>query len=166
MNEDRVMEIWDAYDEHLNRVDGVTLIRGEPVPEGLYHLVSEILVRHTDGSFLLMQRDQRKHLGGMWEASAGGSALQGEGALDCALRELREETGVTGKLTHLGWIVDRKRHTIYAEYLCVTDIDKDGVILQEGETSAYRWISAEDLKRMPREELATYRVQTFMEELR
>ena len=160
------MEIWDAYDEHLNRVDGMTLIRGEPVPEGLYHLVSEILVRHTDGSFLLMQRDQRKHLGGMWEASAGGSALQGEGALDCALRELREETGVTGKLTDLGWIVDRKRHTIYTEYLCETDIDKDGILLQEGETSAYRWISAEDLKRMSREELATYRVQTLMEELR
>lgn len=160
------MEIWDAYDEHLNRVDGVTLIRGEPVPEGLYHLVSEILVRHTDGSFLLMQRDQRKHLGGMWEASAGGSALQGEGALDCALRELKEETGLTGKLTHLGLIVDRKSHTIYAEYLCETEMDKDGVILQEGETSAYRWISAEDLKRMPREELATYRIQTLIEELR
>ena len=160
------MEIWDAYDEHLNRVDGVTLIRGEPVPEGLYHLVSEILVRHTDGSFLLMQRDQRKHLGGMWEASAGGSALQGESALDCAIRELREETGVTGKLTDLGWIIDRKRHTIYTEYLCVTDITKDEVLLQEGETSAYRWISADDLKRMSREELATYRVQTFLEELR
>ena len=161
------MEIWDAYDEHLNRVDGVTLIRGEkPVPEGLYHLVSEILVRHTDGSFLLMQRDQRKHLGGMWEASAGGSALQGEGALDCALRELREETGVTGKLTHLGWIIDRKRHTIYAEYLCETDIAKDGILLQEGETTAYRWISAEDLQQLSREELVTYRVQTLMEELR
>lgn len=166
MNGDRVMEIWNAYDEHLNRIDGVTLIRGEPVPEGLYHLVSEILVRHVDRSFLLMQRDQRKHLGGMWEASAGGSALQGERALDCALRELKEETGLTGKLTHLGWIVDRKRHTIYAEYLCETDIDKDGILLQEGETTDYRWISAEELKRMPREELATYRVQTLMEELR
>ena len=145
----------------------MTLIRGEPVPEGLYHLVSEILVRHADGSFLLMQRDQRKHLGGMWEASAGGSALRGESALDCALRELREETGVTGtQITELGWIVDRERHTIYAEYLCITDMEKDRVLLQEGETSAYRWIRAEDLKQMSHEELATYRVQTFMEDLR
>ena len=41
-----------------------------------------------------MQRDKRKHLGGMWEATAGGSALQGEDPLACAIRELREETGI------------------------------------------------------------------------
>ena len=37
------MEIWDGY-----RSDGtpahVELTRGEPVPEGLYHLVCEIIV--------------------------------------------------------------------------------------------------------------------------
>lgn len=160
------MEIWDAYDEHLNRLNGVTLIRGETVPKGLYHLVSEIVVRHEDGSFLLMQRDRRRHLGGMWEASAGGSALQGESALECAVRELREETGVTGKMTDLGRIVDRKHRTIYAEYLCVTDMEKEGVVLQEGETSAYRWISADELRRMSGGELATTRVRMFVEELR
>ena len=37
-----------------------------------------------------MQRDARKHLGGMWEVTAGGSALQGESSLDCAIRELHE----------------------------------------------------------------------------
>ena len=72
------MEIWDAYDEKRNKIDGVSLVRGQPINEGYYHLVSEIIVRHKDGSYLLMQRDKRKHLGGMWEASAGGSALQGE----------------------------------------------------------------------------------------
>lgn len=45
------MEIWDGY-----RSDGtpahVELIRAEPVPEGLYHLVCEIIVEHQDGSIL------------------------------------------------------------------------------------------------------------------
>ena len=87
------MELWDAYDMHLNKIEGVTLIRGDQVPEGYFHLVSEIIVKHTDGSYLIMQRDKRKHLGGMWETTAGGSALQGEDPLSCAKRELYEETG-------------------------------------------------------------------------
>ena len=44
-----------------------------------------------------MQRDFRKHLGGKWELTAGGSALQGETALECASRELREETGIAAE---------------------------------------------------------------------
>lgn len=68
------------------------MVRGEKIPKGLYHLVSEIIVRHQDGTYLLTQRDERKDFGGMWEATAGGSALKGESPLDCAKRELYEET--------------------------------------------------------------------------
>ena len=67
------MELWDAYNADFQKVDGITLVRGEPIPDGLYHLVSDILVKHTDGTYLIMQRDPRKHLGGMWEATAGGA---------------------------------------------------------------------------------------------
>ena len=56
------MELWDAYDENLRKIDGMTLICGEKVPDGVFHLVSEIIVRHADGTYLLMQRDPRKHL--------------------------------------------------------------------------------------------------------
>ena len=69
------MERWDAYDRDFKKVQGVTLIRGEKIPENYFHLVCDIIVRHADGSYLVMQRDKRKHLGGMWEATAGGSAL-------------------------------------------------------------------------------------------
>ena len=84
------MEKWDAYDTDFKIVPGRSLLRGEAIPEGLFHLVCDVLVRHTDGSYLLMQRDWRKAYGGMWEATAGGSALQGESALECAVRELRD----------------------------------------------------------------------------
>lgn len=62
-------------DAELNKIDNLTLVRGEKIPDGLYHLVSEIIVRHIDGTYLLMQRDINKHYGGWWEATAGGSAL-------------------------------------------------------------------------------------------
>ena len=55
------MEFWDAYNIHFEKIDGITLIRGEVIPEGVYHLVCDIIVRHLDGSYLLMQRDKRKH---------------------------------------------------------------------------------------------------------
>lgn len=72
------MELWDAYDMNLNKIKDKTLIRGETVPDGMYHLVCEVIVKHTDGTYLLMQRDKNKHYGEYWEATAGGSALQGE----------------------------------------------------------------------------------------
>lgn len=48
------MELWDAYDEKLNKIEGMTLVRGEEVPDGVFHLVCEIIVRHTDGTYLLI----------------------------------------------------------------------------------------------------------------
>jgi ADP-ribose pyrophosphatase len=161
------MEIWDAYDEKRKKIDGVSLVRGQPIKEGYYHLVSEIIVRHKDGSYLLMQRDKRKHLGGMWEASAGGSALQGEDPLACAIRELHEETGiVSDELIEIGQVLHYGHKAIYVEYLCNTDVDKDSIVLQDGETSAYKWISRNELRLMSRDELATQRIQNFIEELK
>ena len=158
-------ELWDAYDRELNRIEGMTLIRGERIPEGVYHLVSDVIVRHEDGEYLLMQRDPRKHYGGMWEATAGGSALAGETAFECAVRELREETGIASReLTEVG--KDVSADTIYVEFLCVTDCAKDCVTLQEGETSAYKWVTREELLEMKSSELVTKRMQIFVEELK
>ena len=158
------MELWDAYDKDFNKISNVTLIREEPIPEGLFHLVSDIIVKHTDGSYLLMQRDKRKHFGGMWEATAGGSALRGETSLECAVRELREETGIeSDHLTEIGRV--RSHNTLYVEFLCVTDCKKDSIILQEGETIAYKWVSRNELISMKESELITERMQKFMEEL-
>ena len=153
------MELRDAYDKNFKKIENVVLVRGEPLPEGMFHLVPEILVRHTDGQYLLMQRDACKPRGLMWEASAGGSALQGETALEAAVRELKEETGVSGEMTEIGILADEKAHCIYAEYLCVTDCAKDSVTLQEGETVAYRWVSREELLSLPRDVLSTHRIQ-------
>lgn len=79
-------ELWDAYDKKSNKIENTTLVRGGTIPDGIYHLVSEVIVKHTDGSYLLMQRDLRKHHVGEWKVTAGGSALQGENGLE-AIRE-------------------------------------------------------------------------------
>lgn len=143
------MELWDAYDKEFHLIEGVTLKRGEKTADGIFHLVCSIIVRHTDGDYLMMQRDARKHYGGMWEATAGGSALMGETPLQCAERELFEETGIRSEaLTEVGRVVDENCHSVYVEYLCVTDQDKSSVKLQSGETSDYRWVDQDTLLNM------------------
>ena len=137
------MELWDGYlkDGTLANVD---LVRGEPIPDGLYHLVCEVLVRHIDGSHLLMKRSTAKpNYGGWYEATAGGSALKGESAYTCVKRELLEETGISANnFERIGGYTSCD--TIYVCFLCITDCVKDSVTLQEGETTDYRWLSEEE----------------------
>ena len=70
------MELWDLYDRNGNLTGEVWERRHGNymnIPEGRYHLVSDILVQHRDGSYLLTKRHQGKDLyPGYWEASAGG----------------------------------------------------------------------------------------------
>ena len=100
----------------------------------------------------------------MWEATAGGSALQNESPLDCAIRELQEETGIrTDNLVEVGR--ERSNDTIYVEFLCVTNCNKDCITLQDGETIAYKWVSRSELVSLKKSELVTERMQKFIEEL-
>ena len=149
------MELWDAYNSDFEKIEGLTLNREEQdkIPEGVYHIVSLVLVRHTDGTYLLMKRAPDKELfPNMWEATAGGSALKGETALQGALRELREETGIVAdSLQELDWSLGKT--CIHCRFLCVTDCAKDSIKLQEGETCGYRWATAEEIHSMTSSEL-------------
>lgn len=159
------MELWDAYDKEFNLIEGMTLRRDEAdhIPEGVYHLVCHVLVKHTDGTYLLMRRDLNKKMyPGFWEATAGGAALQGERESEAARRELREETGIEGALKEIGRYVGR--NTIYIYYLCETDCPKDSVTLQEGETIDYKWVDREALFSMTEDELLGMTMLSFARE--
>ncbi len=160
------MELHNAYDENFNLIENVTLVRGEKKPDSMYNLVCDIIVRHTDGSYLLMQRDKNKTHGGMWEASAGGSALKGGTPLQCAVRELKEETGITAdSITELGKVIHHKQQVIYVNFLAITGCDKSSIILQKGETQDYKWVTAYTLSAMTGKELKCCRGKIFIEEI-
>ena len=142
-------EIWDLYDRDGNRT-GETWVRGfgnyQDIPEGRYHLGVDILVLHMDGTYLLMKRSDEKDVyPGYWEASAGGSALSGEEPLEAAKRELFEETGLVPDSMELVNILfkDSSRAVFYS-YLAKVSCSKDSVILQEGETTAYKWLDKDE----------------------
>ena len=136
------MEIWDLYDEQ-GRKTGETWERSRiaDIPEGRYHLVCDILIRHRDGTFLLTLRDSRKEMyPGCWEASAGGAALAGETPEEAARREMREETGLEAETLELiGITRNPKTKSVVYAYLAMVDSAKDAISLQEGETIDYQW---------------------------
>ena len=141
------MEKWDAYTRDGKLTDTV-LIRGEIIPEGLYHIVCEVLVRHKDGSYLLMKRARNKEAyPSFFEATAGGSALQGEDEYACVKRELFEETGIACNTFKevASHIVDRG-NVFFHCFVCETDCDKDSIVLQNGETEEYKWLTEEEYK--------------------
>ena len=87
------MEVWDLYTER-RELTPKTVVRGETIPQGYYHLVVHVWIRNRKGEFLISQRSEdRPAYPLMWEC-VGGSALKGEDSLSAALRETQEEVGV------------------------------------------------------------------------
>ncbi len=143
------MEIWDGYNEHEEKI-GVDLIRGEKIPEGVFHAVVVVMVIHEDGTYLLMQRDFNKGVfPGMWEAGASGCVQKGETFQEAAKRELFEETGIAAEnLRLIDTYIRREYQTIYKIYLHRCSIDKNAITLQEGETIGFKWVSRDELMRI------------------
>lgn len=139
-------EIWDLYDRNGNRT-GETFVRKpgnyKDIPDGRYHLGVDILALHEDGTYLLTKRSDDKDVyPGFWEASAGGAAKSGEEPLEAATRELLEETGLTADSMELVNVLfkDGGSHAMFYSYLAHVSGDKNRVTLQEGETTAFKWV--------------------------
>jgi 8-oxo-dGTP pyrophosphatase MutT (NUDIX family) len=165
------MELWDLYDREGNKTDGIWERKNgknNDLPEGRYHLVCDILVRHTDGSYLLTKRHPDKPIcPGFWEPGAGGAALKGEGPEECAVRELFEETGLRAdSLDLVSRSVSDYSHTIYFSYLAIVHCDKDSIVLQEGETTDYKWVDTKGLLEYADSDLAMrHHVERYREYL-
>ncbi len=87
------MELWDLFDENQKPV-GKTMVRGEEIPQGLYHNVVSVWMRNSEGKYLISLRAaDRPSFPHYWE-SAGGSVTAGEDVFESALREVYEEVGV------------------------------------------------------------------------
>jgi len=88
------MELWDLYNER-RELTGRDHIRGEEIPQGFYHLVVHVWIRNRRGEYLISQRSaDRPAFPLLWEC-VGGSVIKGEDSLTGALRETKEEVGLT-----------------------------------------------------------------------
>ena len=122
------MECFDLYDVNRNRT-GKVLERGNKVPEGFYRLVVHVCIFGSDGRMLIQKRLPNKSgWSGMWDITAGGSALAGDSSQQAASREL------------LGGFND-----IYTVNM---DVDIDSLKLQPTEVEQVRWATEEEILEM------------------
>ncbi len=88
------MELWDLYNEK-RELTGLEHVRGVEIPQGFYHLAVHVWIRNSKGEYLISRRSpERRSFPLMWEC-VGGSVLKGEDSLTGALRETKEEVGLT-----------------------------------------------------------------------
>lgn len=142
-------ESFDLYDINRNRT-GKVLERGNKVPEGYYRLVVHVCVFDKDGRMLIQKRQPFKSgWSGMWDVTAGGSALAGDTSQQAASRELKEEVGIEYDLTDV-----RPAMTIYFDggfndiYTINMDVDIDSLQLQESEVEQVKWATEEEILEM------------------
>ena len=146
-------EFWDIYDKE-RRLTGRLVERGVPMGEQDYHLVVQIWIRNSHGEWLISRRSPDKYFPLKWEAT-GGSAVAGEDSFTAALREVREELGVTldparGKLL----LTNRFDRPVWTNqgfvdvYVFEHDCPIEAVVLQDGETCEAMWASEAQIHAM------------------
>ena len=90
----------DGNDQPLNPIDRATIHR-----ENLLHRAVHIFILNRHGELFLQKRSYRKDkFPRRWDSSAAGHVNAGESYRECAMRELKEELGITAALADLGRI--------------------------------------------------------------
>ncbi len=126
-------EIWDVYDEKRNKT-GRLHRRGDPLNNGDYHLVVHIWIRNSRGEYLITKRAAHKEFPNMWE-STGGSALAGDDSLSAAIREVKEEVGLSLDADRGQIIHSYMREDGFVDvWLFEQDFDLSDVVLDPNET--------------------------------
>ena len=140
------MEAWDLYTQDRVKT-GQTMLRGDPVPEGLFHLQVHVCIFNEQGEMLIQQRQSTKRwYAGLWDYSVGGSAVAGDTSLAAAERETLEELGLQVSLAGRKPAVTRWYGSMIDDYYILSlDAALSDLHLQREEVQAVRWAGREDI---------------------
>ena len=145
-------ELWDILDENGNKT-GRLHERGKPLADGDYHLCVYVFIENDKGEYLISKRTPNKIMPNMWETT-GGNAIAGEDSLTSALKEVKEELGITLDPQN-GRIIKRDircygdgRNNISDIWLFKQNVDIQDVKLAPDETCDAMWASRDKINSM------------------
>lgn len=140
------MEILDLYDNKKNKLEK-TLVRehGEPLNDE-YKLSIHLWIINDEGKFLIQKRSaNRKSNPNKW-AFTGGAVDSGEKSYQGAIREAKEEMGITLIQENVEFLLGFKReHDFVDVFLAKDNTDISNVKIQEDEVSESRWVTIQEL---------------------
>lgn len=155
------MELLDIVDEN-GLPTGRTVSRDTAHRDGILHRTAHVwIVRPTNKGYdiLLQKRSMKKDsFPGFYDTSSAGHIPAGEEPMSSALRELKEELGITAKIEQLHFAgifriqYDKEFHgRIFRDnevahvYVYYERLDTESFTLQESEVDAIRWFNLDDV---------------------
>ncbi len=147
-------ELWDVYDKNGNKIKGRVSIRGRHdlgIKE--YHLVVYVWIINDKNEIILSRRQKGRAFEGSWECT-GGCAVRGDSSVAAALREVKEELGITLD-PNKGHLFKRYLRNYPAGAKAICDVwvfqqnfSLEELVLQEEEVSDVKRVTAMELKKM------------------
>lgn len=142
------MELWDIYDDNRKKT-GQTIMRGEKLQFGQYHLVIHAWIINNNGEILIQQRAPQVEVWpNMW-AMTGGSAIEGEESTEACRREVYEELGISieNDKIELAFTIKRK-DTFCDVWIIKKDFHIEQCNLQKEEVSKVMWAKKDIIKKL------------------
>ncbi len=139
-------EFFDCLDKDRNKL-GYSKVRGSALLENEYNQGIEVYIVN-DSKLLMTKRSSSKSHPNMWEVPGGCSILD-ESSIDTALREMKEELGITfikDDLTLLDTSIYKKMFVDM--YISNKYINIDEVVLEKEEVSEIKFVSNKELNKM------------------
>ena len=160
------IEIWDLYDKNRNKLLK-KVKRGAFLEDNEYHLVINAWIKNSKNEFLITRRSANKKYAFMWECT-GGSALKGESSLQAAIREVKEELGITVDKNKSVLIGTTLRHfkgcpDIFDVWLFFGDYPIESITIQQEEVCDVMWADVETIKKLYEEN--KFEANAFFEEV-
>jgi len=143
------MEMWDLYDYQRQKT-GETMMRGDPVPQGRYHLTVRVCIFNRAGQMLIQQRQPFKDgWPNRWDLTVGGCVAAGETSQTAGQREVLEEIGCQVDLTGMTPAITLTTKSIFNDnYILIREIDPAELKLQPEEVQAAKWATKEEIFQM------------------